>query len=140
MLADVCKFCPKHLPRSGSGRERGNIAKNKVILSRIKMYCSCIQQDFQSVEESESIFTLFSSQHEQINMKISLLWLLGKPHLAVTAFLCNKSASESSGMYPSSVCTVDWPLTCWANWTSLNVLFKMYDPNPIKVGSKWHGG
>ena len=136
----IFAILPQHLPRSGSGRERGNIEKKKksVILSVIKMYCSCIQPDFQSGEESKSFFTLFSSQHAQINMKLSLLWLLGKPHLTVTAFLYCKSASKSSGMYPSSVHTVHWPLTCWVNWTPLNVLFKMYDPNPIKVGWKWH--
>ena len=41
--------------------------KKRVILSVIKMYCSCIQPDFQSGEESESFFTLFSSQHAHTN-------------------------------------------------------------------------
>ena len=77
------QFCPSTSQGLVVEGKEGILQKKKkkrVSLSVIKMYCSCIQPDFQSGEESESFFTLFSSQHAQINMKLSLLWLLGKPH------------------------------------------------------------
>ena len=135
------QFCPKHLPRSGSGRERGNIAKKKVILSVVKMYCSCIQPDFNQPKSPRVSLHYFRlSMHKSTRNSVycgcwgNLIWLL------LHSFIKSLLPSPQECMYPWSVCTDHLPLTCWVNWTPLNVLFKMYDPNLVKVGSKCHVG
>lgn len=112
----VClQLCPKHLPRSSSGRAKSKYCKKQshLVHDQKVLYCFCIQPQLQSVEESESFCTSFSSQYAQFNILcedhftvvaccLLFVWWTVKTSSVTALHYRDKSASMSSWTCPSS--------------------------------------
>lgn len=111
----VCNYVPSISQGLAVEGQKVNIAKKKshLVHDQKVLYCFCIQPQLQSVEESESFCTSFSSQYAQFNILcedhftvvaccLLFVWWTVKTSSVTALHYCDKSASMSSWTCPSS--------------------------------------